>query len=240
MLDAFTWQTAPFERLVSEISPERDLSRTPVFQAVINVDETFQNAKSAIKGLEVETVSRKDPAAQFDISLDFDDNGDSVAASFNYNIDLFNENTIIHLVAHYQNLLRDMLKKIELPISELEMLTPSELKRIVFSIGIIQIQISHAIRQFISCLKSRLLPRPIPRHWILWVRILTFQEVNDRSNKLAHVLLEMGVEPEVHVGLYVERSSRNDRGIIGRSLRAEGGCSPFRPSFLLKNSYHSF
>ena len=131
MLDAFTWQTAPFERLVSEISPERDLSRTPVFQAVINM-RNVPKRQSSINGLEVETISRKDPAAQFDISLDFDDNGDSVAAWFNYNIDLFNENTIIHLVAHYQNLLRDMLKKIELPISELEILTPSELKRIVF------------------------------------------------------------------------------------------------------------
>ena len=105
MLDAFTWQATPLEALVSEISPRRDLSRTPVFLVVINL-RNVPRRQTIIAGLEMENVPQEDAPSGFDISLEFDivENGE-LEVSFKYNVDLYDENTIILMAAHYQNLL---------------------------------------------------------------------------------------------------------------------------------------
>jgi hypothetical protein len=132
MLEAYSWQAAPFEALVSEISPERDLSRTPVFQVLINL-RNVPKRKAFVEGLEVESIMREDAPSPFDLSLEFDIGEDGVLdVSFTYNIDLYDENSIIHMAAHYQNLLSELLMKVEHPIAELEMLTAFERNQIVF------------------------------------------------------------------------------------------------------------
>ena len=131
MLDAFTWQAAPFEALVSEVSPTRDLSRSPVFQVMINL-KNVPKRQVSIEGLEMESVLRENAPSPFDISLEFDvENDGSLEASIQYNVDLYDENSIIHMVAHYQNLLGEMLMKVDKPLAGLEMLTPSERQRVL-------------------------------------------------------------------------------------------------------------
>jgi len=131
MLDAFSWQAAPFEALVSKISPKRDLSHTPVFQVMITLRNVPKH-QTSIEGLKVESVPQAETTSQFDLSLEFDVSEDEeLECSLIYNIDLYDENTIIHMVAHYQNLLKELLTKSDCPITDLEMLTPSEWQRIV-------------------------------------------------------------------------------------------------------------
>ena len=132
MADAFTWQAVPFEAIVSEISPERDLSRTPVFQVAINLRNIPNQPAIPSRGIEAKYFLREDAPAPFDLSLEFDEEAGAFMASFQYNADLFDEQTIIQLTAHYQHILRDFLSKPDAPISEIEMLTPSEINKTLY------------------------------------------------------------------------------------------------------------
>ncbi len=81
MLDAFTWQVAPFEALVSEISPQRDLSRTSVFQVTINL-RNVPKRQTSLKGLGMEKILRGNEPSPFDLSLEFEDGKDGTTGSF--------------------------------------------------------------------------------------------------------------------------------------------------------------
>ncbi len=132
MLEAYPWQAAPFEALVSEISPQRDLSRTPVFQVVINL-KNVPKRQALLEGLEVESLLREDAPSPFDLSLEFEaGEAGTLEAYLQYNVDLYDETTMISMADHYQNLLGELLVKADRPIAELEMLTPSERQRIMF------------------------------------------------------------------------------------------------------------
>ena len=203
MLDAIIWQEAPFESLVSEITTERDLSRNPVFQVVINM-RNFPKHQAAIEGLELELILREDAPAQFDLSLDLEEENNSFAASIKYNTDLFEDNTIAHMAAHYQNLLRELLIKTDQPISEMEILTPSERQRIVFDWNTTSdFPRQKTVHQVFEEIAAATPDAPA----LSFVnQIVSYQELNSRANQLAHALRDSGVSKEDRVGVFIERS----------------------------------
>jgi amino acid adenylation domain-containing protein len=203
MLNAFSWQAAPFEALVSEISPERDLSRTPVFQVAINLRNVPSQHQTKIEGLHIETLHKGSATAPFDLSLEFDEEGGSLLPSLQYNVDLYDEKTIVHMASHYQNMLAEMLMKTDRPLSEMEMLTPSEKKRIVFDwnqteMGFPQVCVHDLIAE-----QSGKNPNAIAV--LCHGRSLTYRELDERANRLAQHLRNIGVEVESRVGIYLPR-----------------------------------
>jgi amino acid adenylation domain-containing protein len=241
MLDAFTWQAAPFEALVSEISPERDLSRTPVFQVAINMRNVPKQPQTSIAGLKVENLHREDAPAPFDLSLEFDDEGGSIVASLQYNSDLFSEGTITHMVAHYQNLLSEFITKIDRPISELQMLTPSEQQRILdrsmkTNTGL------HTKFCLHELVETQVEKTPDVPAVSFEDQVLSYRQLNKRANQLAHLLRERGVGPETLVAMYVDRSAEMIVGLLA-ILKAGGAYLPIDPvyplerrEFILKDS----
>lgn len=207
MLDAFAWQAAPFEALVSEISPERDLSRTPVFQVAINMRNVSKQQQASIEGLEMENLLIEDIPAPFDISLEFDDVGGSFVASFLYNADLFDEKTIIHMAAHYQNLLAEFLLKTDRPISELEMLTSSERKRIVMDWNENRMDFPQVCIHDLIAEQSKKNPDAIAV--TCNGKSLTYAEIDKKANQLAHYLKNMGVQAGSRIGVYLPRSENS-------------------------------
>ncbi len=239
MLDAFIWQEAPFEGLVSELTTERDLSRTPVFQVVINM-RNFPKHQAGIEGIDVELVSRDDAPAQFDLSLDIEEDSGAYAASFKYNTDLFEENTVAHMAAHYQNLLRELLINTNYPISEMEMLTPSERQRILFDWNpASEYPRQKTIHQIFEEMAAATPDAPA----ISFVdQTLTYLQLNKRANQLAHVLSDLGVVTEDRVGVYIERSVDMIVALLA-ILKAGGAYVPLdaanpseRLSFILKDT----
>ena len=204
MLDAFTWQAAPFEALVSEISPQRDLGRNPIFQVVINL-KNVPKRQAAIQGLELENINSENAPSPFDLSLEFDENNEeTLNGSFQYNVDLFDENTIIHLVAHYQNLLGELMAKTSQPMAELEMLTPSERQRIVFDWNELQADFPQVCIQ--DLISEQVEKDPgAPAVECNGVS-LTYGDLERKANRLAHYLRANGVGAEYRVGIYLPRS----------------------------------
>ena len=204
MVEAYPWQAAPFEALVSEISPQRDLSRTPVFQAVINL-KNVPKRQVIIEGLEMENVPRENAPGSFDISLEFEAGEDgTVEASFQYNIDLFDQTTISNMASHYKNLLGELLTKPELSIADLEILAPFELKQILVnwndtSADFPQVCIQDLISQQVE-------KQPQAQAVVCNGNSLTYDELEKKANQLANYLRAQGVGNEERVGLYLPRS----------------------------------
>ncbi len=241
MLDAFTWQAAPFEALVSEISPQRDLSRTPVFQVVINLRNVPKRATS-IEGLEMENTLRDNAPSQFDLALEFDVREDgALDASLQYNVDLYDENTIVHMVAHYQNLLGELLIKTDRPIAELEMLTPSELKRIVIDWNDTGKYFPQVCIQDLFAEQAEKNPEALAV--VCNGTSLTYRDLEKKANQLAYYLRQGGMEAEARVGIYLPRSEKIVVSLLA-ILKAGGAYVPLdltypaeRIAYMVKDSY---
>ena len=203
MLETYPWQAAPFETLVSDLSPERDLSRTPVFQVLINMRNVPKRLR-AIEGLEVEAVLMDDNTAAFDISLELGDEGDHFSAAMRYNTSLFDQTTILHMVSHFQNILSAMLEIPERPISELDMLSSSERQRLLLDWNETQYEYrQQCVHELIS---EQAAMNPDAPAVICNGRQFTYSALEQKANQLSAYLLANGVGPGTLVGIFLPRS----------------------------------
>ncbi|MFC8723521.1 condensation domain-containing protein, partial [Kitasatospora sp. NPDC057198] len=133
-LDAYAHQDLPFEKLVEELHPERDLSRTPLFQVMF----TLQNAAAGtwnLPGVDIEEIPTQTTSAKFDLTLTISEDDDDYTAHLIYSTDLFDPATVERLATHYTNLLTHLatatLTAPDTPIGDLPVLTPEEQHRIL-------------------------------------------------------------------------------------------------------------
>ena len=203
MIEAYPWQTAPFEALVSELSPDRDPSRTPVFQVMINMTN-IPKRQDSIEGLQVENVILEDATAAFDISLELDDEEDHFSGAFRYNTNLFNRSSIVRMANHFQNLLTALLDKPQSPISALNMLTTSERLQLVSDGVGAQSEIGpFCIHELIT---QQAIKNPEATAVICNANHLTYSALEGRACHLAAELLALGIKPGDRVGFFLPRT----------------------------------
>ena len=104
VLDAFAYQDVPFERLVDALQPVRDTSRTPLFDAMIVLQNTPEQA-SELPGLQTEHVELPMVTAHFDLTIEFQEFDGALYGALTYNTDLFDADTIERMATHLQRLL---------------------------------------------------------------------------------------------------------------------------------------
>ena len=124
-LDAFAHQDVPFERLVEEMRAPRDLSRSPLFQVMFNVQNAVFSPPE-LDGLRAEVMQVHRTTAQFDLSLSVDLSL-THRATIEYNTDLFDADRIERLIGHYWKLLGAAVADPGCLVGELALLSPSEL-----------------------------------------------------------------------------------------------------------------
>ena len=122
VLDAFVHQHVPFERVVDELAPVRDTSRSPLFQAMV----VLQNAPgqvSDLAGVEVSVLELPVTAANFDVTVQFQESGDVLVGALQYNTDLFDGETIQRMAGHLLVLLGGIAADPDAPVWGLTLLT---------------------------------------------------------------------------------------------------------------------
>src|SRR6185503_10043166 len=120
-LSAYAHQDLPFEKLVEELQPERDMSRTPLFQVMF----VLQNAPGEVlelEGLSLSGVESAGDTAKFELTLGMQELGDMVVGSISYNRDLYEAETIGRMVASYERVLQAVVTDAEQPVSEIHLL----------------------------------------------------------------------------------------------------------------------
>jgi hypothetical protein len=130
-LDAYTHQDLPFERLVEELHPERRLNRNPLFQVAFALQQTkAMKPVFNLPGAEATIVELPHIDVRFDMEIHMWEDGDLLRGYIVYNEDLFLAATIERMAAHYTRLLDAIAAAPETRISELEYLSPEELKQL--------------------------------------------------------------------------------------------------------------
>ena len=239
-LDAFAHKDLPLVKLVEELKPGRSSNRTPLFQVLFAL-EYLETPSLRFPGLVFEPMEFDFHWAKFDLSLTVSERSGGLRASFNYDTDLFDEGTIRRMAGHYQRLLEGIVADPGQPISQLPILTEEERHQIleVWNDTARGYPADRCVHQLFEEQVGR---TPEAVAVVFENQQLTYRELNARSNQLAHYLRDLGVGPEMLVGICLERSLEMVVGLLG-ILKAGGAYVPLDPeypaerlTFLLRDS----
>ncbi len=209
-LAAYEHQALPFERLVDELKIPRNLSRTPLFQSVV----VLQNASeglSKLAGREVEVVPVDTGVAKFDLTLDVTEDAQGATAAIEYRTGLFDTDRIERMACHYLNLLEAVVADPGARLCDLPMLTPCEWALATRrDTRTFPLEYPGIHRQF----EAQAARTPEAPAVTFEGRSLTYAELDGRANAVARRLKELGAGPEVRVGMCLERSLEMIVGIV--------------------------
>ena len=230
-LSAQAHQDLPFERLVEALKLERSLSHTPLFQVMYNHQPHVADISSITTacGLTLGLVENQGRTTQFDLTLDTWEKAGKLQAALTYASDLFEPATIERMARHWTNLLRAIVSDPRQCVGELSMLDPAEYQTLIHAwnpTAELQ-QPERCIHQLIA---QQVAAMPDSVALIHGEQRLTYRQLDIRANQLAHKLIELGVVPEVRVGVAMARSDGLIVALLA-VLKAGGTYVPLDPEY---------
>jgi amino acid adenylation domain-containing protein len=227
-LQAYAHQDLPFEKLVEELQPSRDRSYTPLFQVMFAL-HTAPKTALQLPGLSLSLLEVETGTAKFDLTLEITDTEQGLTGSLEYNTDLFDEATITRMLGHFQTLLEGIVANPDCRLSDLPLLTEAERYQLLVEWN--QTQTDYpADSCFHQLFEQQVEKAPDAIALTFEEQHLTYKQLNERANQLAHYLQKQGITTESLVAICVERSVEMMVGLIG-ILKAGGAYVPLDPSY---------
>ena len=226
-LEAYAHQELPFEQLVELLQPQRDTSRSPLFQVTFGLQNASGGTQQWV-GLEVQGLEIDTHTAKFDLTLVFAELERGLEGLIEYNTDLFEEQTIARMAGHLQTLLAAIVANPDMPISKLPLLTAPERKQILGEWNATAAE--YPSQSTHELFVAQALRAPDAIALAFEGQQLTYAELNRRANQLAHYLRGLGVGPDMLVGICLERSLDLVVGILG-VLKAGSAYVPLDPAY---------
>ncbi|MGQ0554675.1 MAG: amino acid adenylation domain-containing protein [Nitrospiraceae bacterium] len=202
-LGAYTYQDVPFEKLVEVLQPVRDVSYSPIFQVMFELQHA-PVSELAVPGLHITTVEVEPLTAKFDLTLTLCETESGLTASMEYNTDLFFADSMSRMLHHYELILRDMTARPGATIDELRLLTDRE-EQLVLKDWNNGSRLSVPDRSLSQLFEVQVSATPDSVAAVCMNRRVTYQELNRRANRVAHALRLKGVEPEMVVAVLGDR-----------------------------------
>ncbi len=230
-LEAYDYQDFPFEKIVEVLQPERNLSNTPLFQVMFVLQHTPNN-KIEIQGLKLTPLDIDNGTAKFDLTLSITETPTELKGCFEYNVDIFTANKIEAMVGHFQTLLKEILNDTTQEIGKLTLLTQAERHQLLVEWNDTKVDYP-AGKSIYQLFEEQVEKTPEAIALVFQEQELTYQQLNNRANRLAHYLISLGVKPETLVGICIERSFEMIVGLLG-ILKAGGAYVPLDPSYPLE------
>ncbi|MEH2110842.1 amino acid adenylation domain-containing protein [Nostoc sp.] len=237
-LGAYAHQDLPFEKLVEELHPERNLNQNPLFQVVFALQNAPMTALE-LPSLTLSPLPFETETTRFDLEFHlwepntqnglWADSSEGISGFVIYSTDLFDDPTITRMLGHFQTLLEGIVANPEERIAQLPLLRESELHNLLVEWNNTQLDYPQdkCIHQLFESVAEQ---NPDAIALVFGDKELSYKELNIRSNQLAHYLKKLGVKTEVLVGLCVERSFDMVIGMLG-ILKAGGAYVPLDPSY---------
>jgi len=240
-LEVYAHQDMPFERLVQELRPERQIGRNPLFQIMYNFhdagvpDLEFGDLKAAFlvrgnRSAKMDMNVIVIPRAEQRVGLAERESDRHALLHWEYNTDLFDRATILRMINHYLTLLAGIVEDAGRPLSELPLLTAVEQQELLAGWGVAETAPPPPDIALHRRFEAQAARTPDAVAVTMGEQRLTYGELNRRANRLAHRLRALGVGLETPVPLCVERSPDLVIGILG-ILKAGGGYVPIDPSY---------
>ena len=227
-LEAQAYQHVPFDTLVEELHPARDLSHTPFFQTMF-VLQSFEIHDMRIGDILYQPLDAHTGTAKFDQTWELFRTPRGLLCSIEYNTDIFDEATIRRMAGHYQTLLAGIAAQPGAHLSNYNILTDAERRQILMEWN--QTEAAYPLDQCVHQLFELQAERtPDAVALIFGEEQMTYRELNQRANQLAHYLRKHGVESNVRVGISMQRSFEMIVAIFG-VLKAGGTYVPLDPGY---------
>ena len=226
-LGAYAHQDLPFEKLVEELQPERDLSRNPLFQVMF----ALQNAPITaleLPGLRLEGEGVESQATRFDLEFHLWETGQVLSGVFVYNTDLFEQMTIERLAANYKTLLQSIVANPTEAVASLRLLREEDERQLLYGWNETSTEYPQGVVHELFAQQVARTPHQIAL--VFGDVSLTFEELNQRSNRVASYLRREGVSAETVVGVMLERSVEMLVAVLG-VLKAGGAYLPLDPEY---------
>jgi len=214
VLDAFAHDEVPFDRLVEDLQPERDASRTLLVQALVVLQSEMVRPREA-GGLWITEHDLPRPSARFDLVVEFLARGDTLNLAIEYNTDLFDPGTVERMAGHLQLLLTAIAADPGQPLAELPMLTDAERHRALVEwngtglngTGLNDTGLAVPSAVLPQLFESQAARTPDAPAVLCSGTQLSYAQCNDRANRLARLLIARGAGPERFVAVALPRSA---------------------------------
>ncbi|MCU1786941.1 non-ribosomal peptide synthetase [Pseudomonas sp. 13B_2.1_Bac1] len=236
VIEGQSHQDLPFDHLVEALQPPRSAAYNPLFQVMCNVQRwEFQQSRQ-LAGMTVEYLANDARATKFDLNLEVTDLDHRLGCCMTYSTDLFDEPRIARMAEHWRNLLEALIANPAQRLSELPLLTAVEQQALQDSLGVEagEHRLDQCIHQLFSLQAAKRADAPA----LTFAGVtLTYAELDARANRLAWMLRERGVGPQVRVGLALPRSLEMVIGLLA-ILKAGGAYVPLDPEYPLDRLHY--
>ena len=227
-LGAYAHQDVPFEKLVEELHPQRDMSRTPLFQVMFSLQNAPLPSRE-LGGVLMRLADDETKSAQFDLTFDLMERDADILCAIEFNTDLFDRDTADRMIKNYVRLLEEVAANPHRSLLELPLLTAREQEQLL-------VTWNDTAREYPrdKCVHE-LFEEQVERRGEAVALALdgeqvTYSELNSRANQLAHYLRREGLKPETRAGILLERSKEMGVALLG-VLKAGAAYVAFDPSY---------
>ncbi len=239
-LGAYEHQDLPFEKLVDELSPRRDMSRAPLFQVKLVLHNTPREQLS-LASLRLEGFGLEHKKIKLDLNLMFEERADQLMGALNYSTDLFDLRTAQAMVEHLRVLLAAAVADPKQPVGQLPLMSQEEREQVLYGWNDTRQEYGEA-QCVQEMFEQQVRKTPGGVAVVYEGEMMSYEELNRRANQLGHYLRRLGVEAEVRVALSLPRGLSMIVGLLG-VVKAGGTyvpldltCPPQRLANMLEDS----
>ena len=230
-LGAYAHAELPFEKLVEELQPRRDLSRTPLFQVLFNMLNFGSTEPVVFPGLEVQlppsSATGVGMPAKFDLTLYVRDEAEGLRLTAVYNADLFTERRMEELVDQFVQILGAVATDAEVDAGRVSLVTAASAPRLPDpTVPLVATWTESVVARF----RAHAAATPHRPAVVVDGEAYTYGELEARSNQLARFLNEHGVGREDRVAIFAGRNAGLAWAMLG-VLKAGAGFMCLDPTY---------
>ncbi|MEU9144177.1 amino acid adenylation domain-containing protein [Streptomyces sp. NPDC048349] len=234
-LEAFAHEEVPFERVVEAVQQERDTSRTPLFQVMVVLQNT-PGSHLELAGLRTSGFEMERDSALYDLTVEFEEHADGVRGLVEYSSELFDEETVGRFAEHVKAVLAGVAAAPEQTVAELPLLASGEFERVVREWNRTG-GVPAPLGSLHGMVAARAAADPAATAVSCGPDALSYGELDERANRLAHHLVSLGAGPGVLVGLSVERGVDMAVAMLG-ILKSGAAYVPLDPAYPAERLAH--
>ena len=227
-LKAYENQEYPFEELVEAAEVQRDMSRNPLFDVML-VMQNNETASLKLGESKIEEKGVEGEIAKFDLTFNVVENEGRFEITLQYCTDLYKEETAKRLLEHFEEVLRRAATDTEQKLGEIEMMTAEEKQLILNDFNATETEYPRD-KTVVELFEEQVKKTPDNTALVFEDQKLTYAELNARANSLAHKLRELGVKPDDFVAIIADKSIEIIEGIYG-IIKAGGAYVPIDPTY---------
>ncbi|WP_413668447.1 amino acid adenylation domain-containing protein [Mucilaginibacter sp. Mucisp86] len=223
-LEAYGHQEVPFEKVVEAVVKERDLDRSPLFQVMFALQNTAVIPVLELGDIKISSEKPGDQSSKYDLSYNAEESREGIKIIAEYNPDLYEAGTIARMAGHYEELIKAVTNEPDnTPISKLQLLSKAEERQLkAFNETTTNYPNAESI---VSLFEKQVAATPTATALVFESETVSYQELNEQSNRIAHYLKAQGVTKETLVAICIARGTNMITGILG-ILKAGGAYVP--------------